>query len=211
MELDVSLLERCPHFRGWYVQASVELGPEDVSLLERCPHFRGWYIHAYVYSATFYFRLHPSNLYVTSWLQYICRGVPSPSIQYLDYETGRKRWISIHYSTISCLHTCVWSYSSRCRDLPDQQTVATKEVVQRSHQIITVRELSLSPTHKAIIIIVGPCVLCNLIKRIVAKLWQLHCMLLEWTSLWPLNTYKVLFFFILEFPTRKKCTSYLAT
>ena len=39
---DVSLLERCPHFRGWYVQASMELGPEDVSLLERCPHFRGW-------------------------------------------------------------------------------------------------------------------------------------------------------------------------
>ena len=36
---DVSLLERCPHFRGWYVQASMELGPEDVSLLERCPHF----------------------------------------------------------------------------------------------------------------------------------------------------------------------------
>ena len=31
---DVSLLERCPHFRGCYVQASVELGPEDVSLLE---------------------------------------------------------------------------------------------------------------------------------------------------------------------------------
>ena len=39
---DVSLLERCPHFRGCYVQASVELGPEDVSLLERCPHFRGY-------------------------------------------------------------------------------------------------------------------------------------------------------------------------
>ena len=36
---DVSLLERCPHFRGWYVQASMELGPEDVSLSERCPHF----------------------------------------------------------------------------------------------------------------------------------------------------------------------------
>ena len=35
---DVSLLERCPHFRGGYVQASMELGPEDVSLLERCPH-----------------------------------------------------------------------------------------------------------------------------------------------------------------------------
>ena len=43
---DVSLLERCPHFRGWYVQASMDLGPEDVSLLERCPHFRGWYVQA---------------------------------------------------------------------------------------------------------------------------------------------------------------------
>ena len=40
----MSLLERCRHFRGWYVQTSMELGPEDVSLLERCPHFRGWYI-----------------------------------------------------------------------------------------------------------------------------------------------------------------------
>ena len=35
-----------PHFRGWYVQASMELGPEDVSLLERCPHFRGWHVEA---------------------------------------------------------------------------------------------------------------------------------------------------------------------
>ena len=43
---DVSLLERCPHFRGWYVQASMELGPEDVSVVERCPHFRGWYVQA---------------------------------------------------------------------------------------------------------------------------------------------------------------------
>ena len=42
----MSLLERCPHFRGCYVQASKELGPEDVSLLERCPHFIGMYIHA---------------------------------------------------------------------------------------------------------------------------------------------------------------------
>ena len=42
----MSLLERCPHFRGWYVQASLELEPEDVSLLERCPHFRGWYVQA---------------------------------------------------------------------------------------------------------------------------------------------------------------------
>ena len=24
------LLERCPHFRGFYVQASMEPGPEDV-------------------------------------------------------------------------------------------------------------------------------------------------------------------------------------
>ena len=40
---DVSLLERCP---GCYVQASMELGPEDVSLLERCPHFRGCYVQA---------------------------------------------------------------------------------------------------------------------------------------------------------------------
>ena len=31
-------------FRGWYVQASMELGPEDVSLLKRCPHLRGWYV-----------------------------------------------------------------------------------------------------------------------------------------------------------------------
>ena len=38
---DVSLLERCPHFRGCNVQASTESGPEDMSLLERCPHFRG--------------------------------------------------------------------------------------------------------------------------------------------------------------------------
>ena len=28
---DVSLLERCPHFRGWYIQASMELGPEGMS------------------------------------------------------------------------------------------------------------------------------------------------------------------------------------
>ena len=41
---DVSLLERCPYFRGCYVQASMKLGPEDVSLLERCPYFRGCYV-----------------------------------------------------------------------------------------------------------------------------------------------------------------------
>ena len=38
---DVSLLERCPHFRGCY---AMELGLEDVPLLERCPHFRRFYI-----------------------------------------------------------------------------------------------------------------------------------------------------------------------
>ena len=27
-----------------YIQSSMELGPEDVSLLERCPHFRGCYV-----------------------------------------------------------------------------------------------------------------------------------------------------------------------
>ena len=41
---DVSLLERCPHFRVCYVQASMELGHEDMSLLERCPHFRECYV-----------------------------------------------------------------------------------------------------------------------------------------------------------------------
>ena len=44
---DVSLLERCPHFSGCCVQASMELEPEDVSLLERCPHFRGYYVQAW--------------------------------------------------------------------------------------------------------------------------------------------------------------------
>ena len=34
-DLRMSLFERCSHFRGGYVQASVELGPEDVSLLYR--------------------------------------------------------------------------------------------------------------------------------------------------------------------------------
>ena len=46
MHEDVSLLERCPHLSGCYVQTSMELGPEDVSLLERCPHFRGCYVQA---------------------------------------------------------------------------------------------------------------------------------------------------------------------
>ena len=38
---DVSLLEKCAHFKGCYARS---LGPENVSLLERCPHFRGCYV-----------------------------------------------------------------------------------------------------------------------------------------------------------------------
>ena len=36
---EVSLFQRvvCTGFNG--------VGPEDVSLLERCPHFRRWYVH----------------------------------------------------------------------------------------------------------------------------------------------------------------------
>ena len=29
----------------------MELGPEDVSVLERCPHFRGWYVQAAMVSS----------------------------------------------------------------------------------------------------------------------------------------------------------------
>ena len=59
-----SLLERCPHFRGWYVQASMELEPEDVSLLERCPHFRGWYVHV----CTCTCRVGPKTCLYSVWL-----------------------------------------------------------------------------------------------------------------------------------------------
>ena len=45
MKYCVRIIELCPHFRGCYVQVSMELGPEDVSLLERCPHFRGCYVN----------------------------------------------------------------------------------------------------------------------------------------------------------------------
>ena len=34
---DVSLLERCPHFRGYYVQVSIELGPKEM-----CPITEGF-------------------------------------------------------------------------------------------------------------------------------------------------------------------------
>ena len=50
----MSLLERCPHFRGCYVQASMELGPEDVSLLERCSlhlsESRCTHVHIHLYT-----------------------------------------------------------------------------------------------------------------------------------------------------------------
>ena len=48
LKMCMSLLEWCPHFRGCYVQASMELGPEDVHvpIRERCPHFRGCYVQA---------------------------------------------------------------------------------------------------------------------------------------------------------------------
>ena len=36
---NASVLERCPHFRGCCVQASMELGPEIVSVLDGCLHF----------------------------------------------------------------------------------------------------------------------------------------------------------------------------
>ena len=29
---------------------NMELGPEDVPLLERCPHLRGWYVQASIWS-----------------------------------------------------------------------------------------------------------------------------------------------------------------
>ena len=32
----------------------MELGPEDVSLLERCPHFRGWYLQTSHFSSDQY-------------------------------------------------------------------------------------------------------------------------------------------------------------
>ena len=58
--LCVSVLKapECPHFRGCYVQASMELGPEDVSLLERCPHFRGCYVQASME------KMCPYNIYI---------------------------------------------------------------------------------------------------------------------------------------------------
>ena len=44
-----------------YVEASMELGPEDVSLLERCLHFRGCYVQASVSAHLSYFS------FVISW------------------------------------------------------------------------------------------------------------------------------------------------
>ena len=37
-------LKMCPYYRGVLISEVQVLGPEDVSLLERCPHFKGWYV-----------------------------------------------------------------------------------------------------------------------------------------------------------------------
>ena len=46
------LLQRTREVRsrwcGREVSSFQREGPEDVSLLERCPHFRGWYVHIHV-------------------------------------------------------------------------------------------------------------------------------------------------------------------
>ena len=91
---DVSLLERCPHFRGWYVQASMELEPEDVSLLERCPHFRGWYVQASM-------ELGPEDMYLLErcpqfipQIMWWCRNSPiltHPSLPIITYTQGRQQ------------------------------------------------------------------------------------------------------------------------
>ena len=72
----MSLLERCPHFRGCYVQTSMELGPEDVSLLERCPHFRGCYVQEpehftkrYVYCGSVF---HCAGIHVCKQSRHVC-------------------------------------------------------------------------------------------------------------------------------------------
>ena len=78
---DVSLLERCPHFRGWYVHNSIELGPEDVSLLERCPHFRGWYVQA---SMECPYRSVLNWCYVQFWMACFCLPQESAS----SHQTG---------------------------------------------------------------------------------------------------------------------------
>ena len=39
---DVSILERCPHFRGCYVQASMELGPEILSSFIPIPYVQDY-------------------------------------------------------------------------------------------------------------------------------------------------------------------------
>ena len=50
---DMSLIEKCPCFRGCYVQASVL---ENVPLLERCPHFM--YMYTYIHTGVRTWRSH---------------------------------------------------------------------------------------------------------------------------------------------------------
>ena len=42
----------------------MELGPEDVSLLEKCPHFRGYYVCVLCSSCSLvsHYRVHPVTL-----------------------------------------------------------------------------------------------------------------------------------------------------
>ena len=69
---DVSLSERCPHFRGCCVQASMELGPEDVSLLERCPHFRGCCVSDHVLLTSLSLLLSPQPVLHQTELREMC-------------------------------------------------------------------------------------------------------------------------------------------
>ena len=61
--MDCVPLERCPHFRGCYVQASMELGHEDVPLLGRCPCFEECYCRGIRQKGPHY----PSTVSVSTW------------------------------------------------------------------------------------------------------------------------------------------------
>ena len=108
---DVSLLERCPHFRGWYVQALMELGPEGVTLLERCPHFRGWLqcsldlklvVLIFIYTATY---THPClcKVYILIHIVVVNRQ--------LALRTWPKTTSPTHtFINHKCIHTYTYTY-----------------------------------------------------------------------------------------------------
>ena len=83
---DVSLLERCLHFRGCYVHASMELGPEDVSLL--CPHICMYYVQAMELGPkvlhTFALHLHILTH------QWSVLSLPVQHCQTLDYTASKR-------------------------------------------------------------------------------------------------------------------------